>query len=399
MTKSASNSNLFLLYYQPLAAGGLAQYASHCLSVLAERGSRCIVASHPLGLELAAAGKNQSFRFIGLDRVAIASRSGLPSSLQVLLRRALLFANPVFFVVNFFGQYRMLRKIQPSACIAINGGHSADESCLSLIIAARFANVPVALMVLGTPRRRRGLLYFYDLMLDKCLCNASIVITNANHISQNLRRFRGAGTRPIMLIRNPAPFTAARKSHNKSASGGSKLVVVSRVEQGKGLFTLVKAISILDKESVSELHIIGGGSLRASLENLVTVLGIANRVTFHGEVSELEKRRVMNFANIAVAPSEREGLSYWLLEAMASGLPVVCSAVPGNLEIITHRREALTFPAGQPFGLARVIGLIHDDQDLGRTLADNAKTRLEAIGYEARFRRDVEEALEILVPK
>lgn len=399
MTKSASNSHHFLLYLQPSAAGGIGRYASYWLSVLTERGDRCTVVSNPLGLELAVAGENQGFRFIGLDRVTIASRSGLPSSLQVPLRRALLLANPMFFVVNLFNQYRVLRKIQPSACIAFNGGHTADESCLSLIIAARFAKVPAALVVLGTPRGRRGVLYVYDLVLDKFLGSATTLITNANHISQNLRRHRGADALDIVQIRNPTPFTGAKKRHNKPASGGSKLVVVSRLEQGKGLFTLVKAISILDKEKVSELHIVGSGALRASLENLVTVLGVANRVTFHGQVSDLEKCRVMNLANIAVVPSEQEGLSFSLLEAMASGVPIVCSAIPGNLEIITHCREALTFPAGQPFELARVIGLIHDDQDLGRTLADNAKTRLEAIGSEARFRRDVEEALEILVRK
>lgn len=397
MINTTSDAKHFLLYLQPSAAGGLDSYASSWFSVLRERGNLCTVVSNPLGLKLAGVGKNRGLVFISLNRFTIASRMGLPSSLRNFLRRALLFVSPIFFVVNLFNQYRLLSKTQPSACIAFNGGYPADESCLSLIIAARLAKVPAALVVLGTPRRRRRVLYAYDLLLDKFLGSAKILVTNANHISQNLRRHRGVGTRPIMKIYNPVPSRGPKKSHDTSPSGGSKLVVVSRLDLGKGLPTLLTAVSILDKEQVAELHIIGSGVLRANLESLANVLDVADRVTFHGQLSELEKGKIINSSNIAVLPSDQEGLSFSLLEAMASGVPLVCSAIPGNLEIITHGREALTFPVGKPAELARMISMIHDDQDLGRKLAKKAKTQVEFIGSEARFGRNVEEAVRIML--
>jgi teichuronic acid biosynthesis glycosyltransferase TuaC len=82
------------------------------------------------------------------------------------------------------------------------------------------------------------------------------------------------------------------------------------------------------------LLIAGSGPLRAELEALARVLGLADRVRFLGEVPHADLPDLYRAADIMVLASEREGWANVLLESMASGTPVVATAVNGAPEVV-----------------------------------------------------------------
>ena len=102
---------------------------------------------------------------------------------------------------------------------------------------------------------------------------------------------------------------------------------VARLDPQKNQGHLLEAFaSIADTVPRATLALIGDGALRDSLHAHAEALGIADRVIFAGRRTDM--LAVYSALDAFVLPSRHEGFSLALLEAMASGLPVVCSTIP-----------------------------------------------------------------------
>lgn len=87
---------------------------------------------------------------------------------------------------------------------------------------------------------------------------------------------------------------------------------------------------------------------------------------------------LMNSADVLVHTAKQEPLGRTLLEAAASGLPIVATDVGGTSEILTHDQQALLFPAGNETELAASIVRVLNDESLGARLANAAAQRVAA---------------------
>lgn len=119
----------------------------------------------------------------------------------------------------------------------------------------------------------------------------------------------------------------ARAAHND----GNPLVILflSRIEKAKGIYELLDSFQVLRKKYPKlVLHIAGEGNERRAAESLVQEKGIEG-VRFLGWVQGKEKAAAFHQADLYVLPSYTEGMPISLLEAMASGLPVVTTNVGG----------------------------------------------------------------------
>jgi glycosyltransferase involved in cell wall biosynthesis len=107
------------------------------------------------------------------------------------------------------------------------------------------------------------------------------------------------------------------------------LLYVGRIDRGKGLELLIEAVSHL--RNYDPLLLLAGRRSEYSkvLEKLVAEKGLENNVVLTGFVSESEKKRLLMSATVFCLPSEYEGASLAVLEAMAAGKPVVASKVGG----------------------------------------------------------------------
>jgi sugar transferase (PEP-CTERM/EpsH1 system associated) len=122
---------------------------------------------------------------------------------------------------------------------------------------------------------------------------------------------------------------------------------------------------------------LGEGAERGRLEARIRSLGLGGQVQLPGGSDRVPQH--LAAADLFVLPSELEGMSNAILEAMASGLPVVAQAVGGNPELVDHEHSGLLCPAGDTDALAAAIGrLVRNDAER-RAMGAAARWRAEQI--------------------
>ena len=144
-----------------------------------------------------------------------------------------------------------------------------------------------------------------------------------------------------------------------------QLLFVGRLKNGKGPQYLLEAFGRLAHDYPSySLELVGDGPLRDELEGQASSLGIADRVSFRGEVPNDELPELYADSRAFVLPSRSEGLPRTVLEAMACGRPVVTSDLPQLRPLVED--VGYTFEPGSVDGLvdalATVVGA--DDEHL-----------------------------------
>ena len=131
---------------------------------------------------------------------------------------------------------------------------------------------------------------------------------------------------------------------------------------------LQMASLVLEKRPKVYFVAIGDGPLKGSMEETARQMGIAERVVFVGWQADAALK--MQVFDLYVCPSIIEGMSNALLEAMANGLPVVATAVGGNLETVTEGITGLLVPPANPSAMADAVIKFVDDPVLGLRLGE-----------------------------
>ena len=149
---------------------------------------------------------------------------------------------------------------------------------------------------------------------------------------------------------------------------GFTWVFVGRLEKQKGVDILLDGFSRLKGEP--SLWIVGDGSLRAELEEKARALGVLGRVRFEGAVADASP--FYWGADAFAIASRWEGLPLALLEAQASGLPVVAAAAGGVAEAIREGTTGCLVPREDPGALARAMQQVMDQPELARRLGYEA---------------------------
>ena len=119
---------------------------------------------------------------------------------------------------------------------------------------------------------------------------------------------------------------------------------VGRFQPQKNLFFLLDRFNELQQASRRPftLHLVGDGPMRASLQQYAARLGLQDRLIWHGWLDKESLRRVYQTADCFINPSLYEGMPNTVLEAMASGLPVVASRIPGNADLVKPRGNGVS---------------------------------------------------------
>ncbi len=174
---------------------------------------------------------------------------------------------------------------------------------------------------------------------------------------------------------------------------GLLLAFAGRLDPQKGLHTLVEALRLLAAGcQEARLLIMGDGPQRAELEQAVRGAGVSDRVLFRGLIADVAP--YLRACDIFVFPSVGEGMPNALLEAMASGLPCVASAIGGCMDVITDGQTGLLIPPGDAAALQSALEQLVQSPEmrkrLGAAAHDSVASRfgLERMveRYEALFR-------------
>lgn len=139
------------------------------------------------------------------------------------------------------------------------------------------------------------------------------------------------------------------------------LLSVGELNPNKNHETVIRALAKIDNPNIWYL-ICGVGQSGAHLENIAQKLGVEKRFKLLGYRKDTPE--IYKASDIFVFPSLREGLPVSLLEAMAAGMPVVCSNIRGNNDLIEDRKSGFLVKPQDYEGFANAIRMLIDSEKL-----------------------------------
>ena len=227
-------------------------------------------------------------------------------------------------------------------------------------------------------------------LIDKGFRDASVIQVISEYLGTwpKKRGYKGE----VVMIRNGAnpnnfeqlpieQLEEVKRSIGKKA-GDVYLFIAARLEYQKGIDAIVRSLTLLPHEV--KFLIAGGGSEEVMLKNLVTELGLDERVSFLGSLNreDVPKYRNTVVSDIFVHPSRSEGLGNSVLSAMAGRLPVIATQVGGLADFIfteTSGRPATAWAVepDSPEQIAAVVKDIMANPGKVKERTDNARAMVE----------------------
>jgi glycosyltransferase involved in cell wall biosynthesis len=172
--------------------------------------------------------------------------------------------------------------------------------------------------------------------------------------------------------------TAATNVRKQYGIGGPMLLFVGRMITQKGVPYLIDAMPlVLQRHPDTRLLLVGRGSALESLKKKVGAMGLEKSVIFSGYMTEEMLKEAYGTCDMFVLPSVWEVLPIAILEAMASGKPVVCTNAGGNAELVKDGHNGYVVPMRSPEELAGRINALLDDPEKMKSMGRAGRRRAE----------------------
>ena len=252
------------------------------------------------------------------------------------------------------------------------------------VVHAHFASMPtsLALLIAAWLERPFGFsvhasdLYAERLNLTFKMRRASHVLPCSEVAAEDLRRKLARGRPPIFTVHHG--LNLDRWPAGPRSPGEPVILGVGRFEPKKGFSHLVEACAVLDAEGVRfRCEIVGAGPEEANLSRRIAEHGLGPRVRLVPWRSPAELRRTYARASVLAVPSiiaadgNRDNIPNVVLEALASGVPVVASALPALERILGPGEAARLIRPGDPRGLADALRQVTGEPEVARKLRGN----------------------------
>ena len=197
-----------------------------------------------------------------------------------------------------------------------------------------------------------------------------VVVGVSEDVSKSLQDTYGLDTVPT--IRNGIELGRFDSSARPRSGSGVIYCAVGRFEPQKGHEYLVRAFAKVHEQlAASTLLLAGDGPLLEHSRQLAESLDVGSSVVFLGHVSDIPA--LLARSDVFVLSSMWEGLSLALVEAQASGLPAVVTAVGGNPEVVRAGLDGLLVPPASVDALAAAMVVLGRDADLRRRMGQAAR--------------------------
>ena len=249
-------------------------------------------------------------------------------------------------------------------------------------IAARLSGLPVVwhARVLPGPR---------EIDIERLLAPAaSLIISNSEAIQ---RRFSSGGRtdgKAITIINGVDvdrfhPGVPGKEVRDRYSIGPDTLLagVVGRISPIKGQRTFIEAaVTLLPSRPGLRFLIVGSGlfpgekEYESELRGFVKELGLEGKIHFTGNQSDV--RSSLGALDICVVPSNSEGCSRVLFEAMAMAKSLIATDTGGTPEIVEEERTGILFPPGESQALADALERLASDPDLRRRMGEAGRRRV-----------------------
>jgi glycosyltransferase involved in cell wall biosynthesis len=218
------------------------------------------------------------------------------------------------------------------------------------------------------------------------------IICLSQDIKQELLEYHFS-TKKLVWIPNGVDIERFTPLYSSEQKGSKNICFVGRIEAQKGLEFLIKAMGIvITQEKNVNLFIVGSGAQRIYLEDLCRSLKLDGHIAFVGGQDNV--LFYYHQSEFVILPSESEGMSNVLLEAMACALPIVATDIGGNVELVGKRKKEMMNVNGGKYFICE-NGILVSPQDVD-SLAEaivhllRNRTLSNSMGHSAR--KKVEES-------
>lgn len=225
--------------------------------------------------------------------------------------------------------------------------------------------------------------------LQEVFQEAELVMARSESLLLRLKEL-GCPADKLRLNRTPIPMQHLQASVRTPPPDGEwRIVQACRLIPKKGILTAIKAMEqVLSVWPKAQFRICGTGPQEMKLREAIEQRGLGDRVLLLGWLSQEQLLAEYERAHLFLHPSEvtkdsdQEGIPNSMLEAMATGLPVVATQHGGIPEAVTHGEDGLLVPEKSPDALAAaLLALLNDPQtlaSLSQRAAASVRERFEA---------------------
>jgi len=255
------------------------------------------------------------------------------------------------------------------------------------VIVGGLRRIPVVISVRGVDMNSAKKSRLLRAVTRAILKRASYIVPVSDEFRDILHSEIGCG-KPIAALYNGVDtdqFRPREKAECRRALGLPEdqpmILFVGGMIKRKGVDILLKALrhgAMSDHRA--QLYLAGEGPKLGAFKNLAAAEGLAERTHFLGKVARDQVHLWMGAADMLVLPSYSEGRPNVVLEGMASGIPVVATAVNGTVELISDGKDGLLFQPGDVAGLAARLDRLLSQPELASTLATRASQKIKDLG-------------------
>ncbi len=204
-------------------------------------------------------------------------------------------------------------------------------------------------------------------------------INSVNLSRRNVVQFIASSTKVNDIIKSPKSIANLDTIY---------LLFVGRISKEKGVEYLIKAMSIMKSKDLLnvKLNIVGDGSYKSQLKEMINLMGIKEKVAFYGHINDRETLyNIYDKSHILIIPSLSEGTPKIIPEAMSRGLPIVSTNVGGLPRMIDDEINGFIVNPANSFLIARSVDCLVSSPKYYRIMSSNALIRAQKLTSDFQF--------------
>lgn len=281
----------------------------------------------------------------------------------------------LFYQLFYFIEAGLLAQELRSRHIEHLHNHFADSSCTVSMLAATLAGIRFSFTLHGPYIFFEPYRWRLDLKIQQALFAICI-----SHYCRSQAMLFSAPTEWNKLHIIHCGIDLDRYQPVTHKPNQKRLLYIGRLSAAKGVPILLQAVAAVTLQH-PDLHltIVGDGPDRQSLERQASQLGISDRLKFVGYQSQDAVCGYLQACDIFVLPSFAEGLPIVLMEAMATGLPVIATAIAAISELVEDGVNGYLVPPGAAEPLAQRLDQLLSDAQLRQTFGQAGRIKVEQV--------------------
>jgi glycosyltransferase involved in cell wall biosynthesis len=155
-----------------------------------------------------------------------------------------------------------------------------------------------------------------------------------------------------------------------------KILCISRLTRRKGINYLIEAIGkMVEKYPNLSLQIVGEGDAKEELEKQAQGANLSPKIEFMGGIAHEKTPEIYNSADVFVLPSLNEGMSNTMLEALASGLPIITTDTGGSKELVQDGENGFIVKMKDSADIAEKIEKLMVAPELAQIMGEASRRR------------------------